>query len=437
MTSPRVKRYIGFKPEEISALYNMDVITQHAEEAAFLWILRDEAVLAPNYSLKDLAELDERLEANLDGLRVAQDKGWEVCEEELSFKEPGEVFTAGVLAFESKNPERIQKLLDIGSSEPDLERSLISALGWIPFDQAEVIIKKLLFSDSSEIRRTGIAAYAVHRTDPGPPLLQLISDSDIRVRARAIKAAGELGRHDLIPKILYKIQDKNEECRFYAAWSAARLGNRTSPVFSALKEIAEADNSYSECALDIALRCMTIREAKDWLQYLKSKLEKMRLVAIGAGVIGIPDLIGDLIKLMEIEEIARVAGEAFSMITGIDLAYEDLDGDQPENFKSGPMEEEEKDEDVTLDPDEDLSWPVPDLVNKWWNQNKRKFKPGKRYLRGKEINSESLKDALVYGNQRQRAAAALEVALTEPMKPLFEIRAPGKYQLKTLMSWTS
>jgi uncharacterized protein (TIGR02270 family) len=436
MTSPRVKQYIGFKPEEISALYNMDVITQHAEESAFLWILRDGTVLAPNYSLKDLVDLDERLEANLDGLRVARDKGWEVCEEELIFEEGGEVFTAAVLAFESKNSERIQKLLDIGSSEPELERSLISALGWIALDHAEGIIKKLLSSESSEIRRIGIAAYAIHRKDPGPPLIEAISDSDIRVRARAIKATGELGRHDLIPQILYKIQEENEECRFYAAWSAARLGNRTSPVFSALKEIAEAESSYSERALDIALRCMTIREAKDWYQHLKGKPEKTRLVAIGAGVIGIPDMIGDLIKLMEAEDVARIAGEAFSMITGVDLAYEDLDGDQPENFKTGPKEEEE-DEEIALDPDEDLPWPAPDLVHKWWNQNKRKFQSGKRYLMGKEITSESLKDALVHGNQRQRAAAALELALLEPTKPLFETRAPGKKQLKTLMSWTS
>lgn len=45
------------------------IIDQHAEGAAFLWLLRDAAVAAPHYSLKDLAGLDNRVEAHLDGLR--------------------------------------------------------------------------------------------------------------------------------------------------------------------------------------------------------------------------------------------------------------------------------------------------------------------------------------------------------------------------------
>jgi hypothetical protein len=44
------------------------IVEQHAEEAAFLWLLRDAAVRAPHYSLKDLADIDERVEAHIDGL---------------------------------------------------------------------------------------------------------------------------------------------------------------------------------------------------------------------------------------------------------------------------------------------------------------------------------------------------------------------------------
>jgi len=55
------------------------IVSQHAEEAAFLWLLRDLAVAAPHYSLQDLADLDERVEAHIDGLRVAGDPGWVFC----------------------------------------------------------------------------------------------------------------------------------------------------------------------------------------------------------------------------------------------------------------------------------------------------------------------------------------------------------------------
>jgi uncharacterized protein (TIGR02270 family) len=78
-----------------------DIVSHHAEEAAFLWLLRSNATRAPHYGLKDLAKLDERVEAHLDGLRVAGEPGWELCKAALGNEEAGEVFAASVMAFES------------------------------------------------------------------------------------------------------------------------------------------------------------------------------------------------------------------------------------------------------------------------------------------------------------------------------------------------
>ena len=47
-----------------------DIVSQHVEEAAFLWLLRSNAIRQPHYALKDIAKLDDRVEAHLDGLRV-------------------------------------------------------------------------------------------------------------------------------------------------------------------------------------------------------------------------------------------------------------------------------------------------------------------------------------------------------------------------------
>jgi len=52
-----------------------DIVSQHAEEAAFLWLLRSYATRAPHYDLADLAALEERVDAHLDGLRIAGDAG--------------------------------------------------------------------------------------------------------------------------------------------------------------------------------------------------------------------------------------------------------------------------------------------------------------------------------------------------------------------------
>jgi hypothetical protein len=66
----------------------------------------------------------DRIEAHIDGLRIAGDDGWELLKETLGWEEAGEVFVGAVLAFETGVEERIQAVLEAGS--------LVSALGWLP-----------------------------------------------------------------------------------------------------------------------------------------------------------------------------------------------------------------------------------------------------------------------------------------------------------------
>ena len=109
------------------------IVSQHAEEAAFLWLLRNKAVDAPHYHLADVAKLDNRIEAHIDGLRIAGEPGWELCREALSRPDLGAVFAASVLAFESDRPDRIEAVLSVGTSSLALSRGVVSALGWLPY----------------------------------------------------------------------------------------------------------------------------------------------------------------------------------------------------------------------------------------------------------------------------------------------------------------
>src|SRR5947208_9541130 len=123
-----ITKYQAFSPAEISAGKIEVIVTQHAEEAAFLWLLRDAAVHAPHYALKDLARLDERVEAHLDGLRVAGDFAWKICVKGLEEGAAGEVFAAAGLAFDSGNDEHIQIVVKAGTATAEKARGLVSAL---------------------------------------------------------------------------------------------------------------------------------------------------------------------------------------------------------------------------------------------------------------------------------------------------------------------
>jgi len=148
-------------------------------------------------------------------------------------------------------------------------------------------------------------------------------------------------------------------------------------------------------------------------------------------VIGDPVLLPWLFQQMAIPEVARVAGESFSMISGVDLAYDDLDGEWPEGFEAGPTEDPE-DENVEMDADEDLPWPNVELIQQWWNKNRLSYQNGTRCLCGPVMSIGSLNRVLRTGFQRQRIAAALELAIHQPGTPLFETRAPGFVQQRLL-----
>ena len=404
-------------------------ISQHAEEAAFQWLLRDDAVGAPHYDLKDLAGLDSVVEAHVDGLRIAGDGGWRVVREELAWEEAGEVFVGAVLAFEAGDEGRIGQVLEVGTQSVELARGVISALGWLSLEQARPHIEKLLAAAEPMRRRIGIGAAGGHRYDPGHRLNAALDDSDPLVVSRAVKAAGELGRLDTRAAVERYLASDNAQVRFWAAWSTVLLGEPAG--VSVLREIAEAGGPFAERAADLAARRMEPSAALAWQKKLAGREGLHRLAIKTAGAIGDPVPVPRLMEQMASPELARPAGEAFSSITGVDIAYEDLEGEWPEGFQAGPTEELE-DENVELDPDEDLPWPKPELIETWWSKNQGRFPAGKRYLLGLPILSETLQEALRTGMQRQRAAAALELTLRQPGLPLFEVRARGDRQQRVL-----
>ncbi len=405
------------------------IIEKHAEEAAFNWLLRDAAIRAPHYSLEDLTALDNRVEAHIDGLRIAGNEGWEICKETLSLEEAGEAFTAAVLAFESYDNDRIQTVLEVGGEPQEVSRGIVSALGWLSYKQAEGHINNLLNEQSPILRCIGIAACAIHRQDPGQLLCDAVSDTDLLLKARALKAVGELGRRDLVSLVKRELESEDDGCRFYAALSGALIGEGAAA--SVLRDLARGNGPHAAQSCDMALRTMDLPEAHLWQVELAGREETRRLAVIGAGVIGDPVLVPWLLEMMKVPETARVAGESFTMITGIDIAYDGLEGEWPEGFEAGPTETPE-DEDVEMDPDEDLAWPAPELIQNWWKKNNDKYENGTRYLLGKAINKERLQHALRNGMQRQRRAAALELSLMQATQQLFEVRAPGLSQKRLL-----
>ena len=138
---------------------------------------------------------------------------------------------------------------------------------------------------------------------------------------------------------------------------------------------------------------------------------------------------------MATPETARVAAEAFTLITGADFDVLLLWRSRPEDFESGPTDSP-RDENVELDPDEGLAWPDPPKVERWWVANAHRFQPGVRYFMGAPVTSEHCLDVLKNGCQPQRVLAAHYLSLLEPGTPLFNTSAPAWRQQRLLAEMT-
>jgi len=402
-----------------------EIVDQYFEEASFLWSQRDAAVTSPIYSLTDLAYLDERVEAHIDGLRVAGDYGWSLCEAGIAEDEPGTVFTATIIAFESGDEKRIELVTDAGCGSKAAFRAMVSGLGWMKTRQFNSAITQLVSAKSRPYRRLGIAACGIRRINPRTYLDKAINSADNLLKAAALKAAGELKRIDLSGQLQGHFEHEDDACRFAAAKSAVLLGDRS--AMDILSTFVLSQSEYTLPAMQVALRVSDGQTARTWLKALSRNPDQRRLMLTGAGITGDPAYIPMLLKQMGSPEYARGAGEAFSMITGVDLTDQQLDAEWPEGFEAGPNDDIE-DDDVGMDVDEDLPWPDADLINQWWKQNGSAFPAGSRYLAGVSVSPDTCAAILKTGNQRQRQAAALELALSQADTPYPNTKAPGNWQ---------
>ena len=142
-----------------------------------------------------------------------------------------------------------------------------------------------------------------------------------------------------------------------------------------------------------------------------------------------------LIGHMANEKTARLAGAAFSLITGVDFGKSGLEGERPETFESGPNDDPD-DPNVDMDPDDELPWPDRQKIENWWASNETRFQKGTRYFMGAPVTRKHCIDVLKNGYQRQRILAAHYLCLLEPGTPLFNTSAPAWRQQRLLATMT-
>jgi len=411
------------------------IVTQHLENAAVLRSVRSILVRAPHVKLLHLARTDERLSAHLDGLSMSRDYGARLSQAALANPGVGELFIAAILAIEQRDREEIERLLSLLDVVPDAARALSSAFGWVSPALLRGLTAPLLTSESPTARWLGLAACAQHRVDPGTALRAALEQPHDGLLIRALRAAGELGRVDLLPACLGHLQDDRPALCLPAAWSAVLLGDRGDAVNS-LRALALKLGPTQLEALALALFTADADAARSLVKQLAAQGAPLRTLIKAAGWSGDAQVVPWLFKHMEDDANARLAGEAFSFITGIDLAWLDLERKPPETVPGGPNDDP-NDDNVALDEDESLPWPDLPKLTGWWHKNSGQFPSGTRLFAGAPPTTNHCFKVLKEHTQRRRMAAALYLSLLKPGSVLFNCAAPTRRQERLLAQMES
>jgi uncharacterized protein (TIGR02270 family) len=400
-----------------------EVFEQYVDNASFLWVMRSIAVDQPHYKSNDIFALDQRIESQLDGLMTSIDLAWSACVDALESGEAGEVFTSSVVAYRSHDINKIKKVVEVGLSSGQAVKGLISALGWLPGHLIHDWINKFFTSKDLNHKFLAAAACSIRRENPGELLNRILERADCRghlqLYARSLRLVGELRRLDLMPYLDMAVTAEDENIRFWALWSSVLLGRRD--VLKLFEPYIFTPGPHQNRALNLVFRVLPIEHARAWVSTLANSGDQSRAVIQATGILGDPHAVNWLIGNMKHESLAKLAGEAFSVITGIDLEVQQL-VDESKNEDMANNDDEMEVEVVALDEDENLPMPDYEKVKRFWMNYGRNFIAGQRYFLGKTVSAEYIKSRLHMVTQRQLKASAYEVALIDPAIPLLNYK---------------
>lgn len=170
----------------------VDILEEHFEELEFLWTQRRDALHSADFTPRDLAELDQRIEAHVAGLLVGGEATVAVARELLTADDPMMVFAAAYTLLRFHTEEAAQPLLAaLSPAEPPQREGLREALCHGPIGMVEGPLRRALDDGPPAVAAVAAEALAFHRRlDRAPARLKALrEDPDPAVRRAAWRVA--------------------------------------------------------------------------------------------------------------------------------------------------------------------------------------------------------------------------------------------------------
>ena len=380
--------------------YLPDLLEEHLEEVEFLWAQREAALTSTRQTQRDLAHLDERIAAHVQGVLAAGEHAIPLLEERLASDDANVVFAAGYSRLRGPAAP-VDRLLDAFSTAegPRLE-GLKRALTFGAPPAAMARLRDLLLSAPPRVAAAAAEVLAFHREfGPNPGrLLLLVREEDASVRRQAWRVAAYLGA-PLDPK-LYAAGMRDEDPGVRDAALLAAAWSRIPGVLTLTRQAAEITTPDKVSQLYLLA---VLGDPQD-LPRLRTIVSTVALgparfpIAAAFGHPGLMDLL--LIEVASPDPATAVAaGEAFTRITGQSVDSAERVRLPPEGTPPADEFESEFQDEVLL--------PDPDLARKHWEKAQPQFSGAIRLARGLDLTRGATPQVLGQLDLKSRFDAAL------------------------------
>jgi uncharacterized protein (TIGR02270 family) len=286
------------------------VLREHVEMAAFQWAQRDTLLQEDPPDLDAVATVDARLEANLDGIRIAGKAAWPfIIDAFETYPEKGELFVTAFHAIETEDAKRIEQAVCFARVAEEGPRGLCGAFEWLPPAATRDHVRNWIHSTDPIRCEAAIAACAAHGADPGELLPRLLAHPGAGPRAASCSLAATFGRQDAVSALRKALGDPEGAVRDSAAAALARLGHRDGEAL--LKQRVLAMEEGWPKLLRTLIAATPDADMRDWLTGLNAAPETKVIAVRGAGMLGDRSLLAWLIRLMRDPALAQAAAQSF------------------------------------------------------------------------------------------------------------------------------
>jgi len=413
-------------------MHLIDVLEEHAEETAFLWMLRQRALRSWNYTPKDLARLDQRLLAHLDGLLIGAEAAAEILDPYLDGGEEGEAFAAAYTAVASDVPVKIKRVFEaFEKAEGETLDGIRHALRHTSWPDVELRMSRYLEADRPELIAAAIDVLSFRGSPNAFLVMHLFPERPAIVRTAALTAIERAVDANYMPRVEAILDEVEVLVQQAAPDNIDSTGHETavSGTESEDKSIApyrpaiEGPAAIQRAAMragfvlksekvpplcrriiqrrganaDEAFHLLGLAGEKGDQALLfeavrDPKLQPYAILALGDH--GYADAITPLLDMAQSGLIKDLRGVGYvvSRITGVDIARDDLESwadVEASRRGDGPTFDELDAEftGVVDDPYEGLTPPDLEKLSPWFAANKSLFAENIRLLQGMPMGS--------------------------------------------------